>query len=145
MNPQFFVAGKDDIEAILELQQEFYGIENHRDTAKEVLSTLIENAIYGKVWLIMINGKVSGYMILTFGYSFELKGKNAFLDELYLKPDFRDKGIEERAIDFLASQAKITDIKAIHLQVDLHNEANIALYHRYGFQHHQRVLMTRWV
>jgi ribosomal protein S18 acetylase RimI-like enzyme len=144
MNPQFFVAGRDDIETILQLQQEFYGIETYRDTAKEVLRTLIDNAIYGKVWLIMINGQVSGYMILTLGYSFELKGKNAFLDELYLKPQYRDNGIEERAVDFLTTQAKATGIKAIHLQVDINNEAGITLYRRYGFQDHSRGLMTRW-
>ncbi len=145
MNPQFFVAGKDDIETILQLQQEFYGIENQRDTAKEVLRTLIDNAIYGKLWLIVIAGKAAGYMILTLGYSFELKGKNAFLDELYLQPQYRDNGIETGAIDFLAVQAKYMGAKAIHLQVDMQNEAGIALYHRYGFQEHKRMLMTRWV
>lgn len=145
MNPQFFAAGADDIETILQLQQEFYGIENHRDTAKEVLRTLIDNAMHGKVWMILIGGQVSGYMILTLGYSFELKGRNAFLDELYLRPSYRNNGIEERAIEFLASQAKVMGVKAIHLQVAAQNEANIALYRHYGFEDQRRTIMTRWV
>lgn len=145
MNPQFFVAGADDIETILQLQQEFYDIETYRDTAKEVLRTLIDNAMYGKVWLILIGGQVSGYIILTLGFSFELKGKHAFLDELYLRTPYRNNGIEERAIEFLATQAKTLGIKAIHLQVAAQNESNITLYNHYGFQDQQRILMTRWV
>lgn len=145
MNPQFFVAGADDIETILQLQQEFYDIETYRDTAKEVLRTLIDNAMYGKVWLILIGGQVSGYIILTLGFSFELKGKAAFLDEFYLRPQYRNNGIEERAIDFLATQAKTMGIKAIHLQVAAQNESSIQLYNHYGFQDQKRTLMTRWV
>ncbi|MFN7120237.1 MAG: GNAT family N-acetyltransferase [Saprospiraceae bacterium] len=145
MNAQFFVAGRDDIEAILALQQEFYGIDNQKDVVKEVLLTLIDQPTYGKVWLTLVNGKVVGYMILTLGFSFELKGKNAFLDELYLQAPYRDQGIELRAIDFVATQCKAMGIKAIHLQVDINNTKNFLLYQHYGFQDAGRILMTRWV
>lgn len=144
MNAQFFVAGKDDVDSLLVLQEEFYSIENQKDTVKEVLRTLIDNAHFGKVWLIMINGNVSGYIIITLGFSFELKGKNAFLEELYLQPAYRNQGIEEKAIDFVGVQCKSMGIKAIHLQVDANNTANFLLYQRYGFQDNLRMLMTRW-
>ncbi len=141
MNAQFFAAGRDDIDAILVLQQEFYSIENQKDTIKEVLRTLIDNANFGKIWLIMINGKLSGYVIITLGFSFELKGKTALLEELYLQSEYRNHGIEEKAINFLAVQCKSMGVKAIHLQVNVNNTNNFLLYQKYGFQDSLRMLM----
>jgi ribosomal protein S18 acetylase RimI-like enzyme len=148
MNPQFYVAGTDDIDTILQLQKDFYAIDQYDfnpETAREALLVFIKNANYGKLWLILLNGKVAGYLALTLGYSFEFKGRDAFLDELYLKPEFRGKQLGAKAVDFAAEQAKTMGVKAIHLEVEQHNTAGLSLYRRYGFQDHNRMLMTRWV
>lgn len=148
MNPQFFAASKDDIELILQLQEAFYAIDGYdfdRVASAEALRVFIDTPSFGKLWLIMVNGQPAGYAALTLGYSFEYKGKDAFLDELYLLPEYRGNDIGALTVEFAAEQAKLMGVKAIHLEVELHNEAGISLYRRYGFQDHNRVLMTRWV
>lgn len=148
MNPHFFAAGKDDIDLILEMQEEYYALDNYtfnREMAKEALRIFINDASYGKLWLIFINNQTAGYAALTLGYSFEFGGKDAFLDELYLRADYRHQGIGAAAVDFVAEQAKSMGVKAIHLEVEIQNESGISLYRRYGFQDHKRMLMTRWV
>lgn len=148
MNPLFFAASKDDVDLILELQEAFYAIDGYnfdRVTGAEALRIFIDTPAYGKLWLIMVNGQPAGYAALTLGYSFEYKGRDAFLDELYLKPEYRGNDIGAKAVDFVTEQAKAIGVKAIHLEVELHNEAGISLYRRYGFQDHNRTLMTRWV
>jgi diamine N-acetyltransferase len=148
MTPHFFAASKDDIEQILQLQEAFYAIDSYdfdRATAMEALRFFINDANYGKLWLIMVNGQLAGYAALTLGYSFEFKGRDAFLDELYLMPEYRGNDIGARAVDFVTEQAKAMGVKAIHLEVEINNDRGISLYRRYGFQDHRRMLMTRWV
>lgn len=148
MNLNFFAAGIDDIEQILKMQQDFYAVDNYnfnRDDAKEALRTFLDNSNFGKLWLIMGNGQAVGYAALTLGYSFEFKGRDAFLDELYVIPEFRGNGIGTKAVEFVAEKAKEMGVKAIHLEVEAHNEAGKALYRSFDFQDHNRILMTRWL
>lgn len=148
MNLNFFAAGEDDIDQILEMQRDFYAIDDYnfdQQTAKQALHKFIEDARYGKLWLITTGGKVVGYTALTLGFSFEFKGVDAFLDELYVLPEFRKQGIGAKTIEFVAQQAKEMGVKAIHLEVELHNEAGRALYRNFDFQDHSRILMTRWL
>ncbi len=148
INPQFYAAEADDIGVISSMQKDFYAIDNYNfqeETAREALRIFLNEPLYGKLWLIVAKGKTIGYMALTLGYSFEFKGRDAFLDELYILPEFRGHSIGSRAVDFVAEQAKTMGVKAIHLEVELHNEAGLSLYRRYGFKEHNRMLMTRWV
>ncbi|MBK7870188.1 MAG: GNAT family N-acetyltransferase [Saprospiraceae bacterium] len=148
MNLNFFAAGMDDVELILKMQQDFYAIDDYnfnRDAAKEALRIFLNNSNYGKIWLIMGNGQNVGYVALTLGFSFEFKGRDAFLDELYVLPEYRSNGIGTKTVEFVAEKAKEMGVKAIHLEVEIHNEAGRALYRSFDFQDHNRVLMTRWL
>ncbi|HMO39426.1 MAG TPA: GNAT family N-acetyltransferase [Saprospiraceae bacterium] len=148
MNLQFYAAGTDDIDAILQMQQDFYAIDQYnfdKQAAKEALRVFLDNANYGKLWLIMYNGQLAGYVALTLGYSFEFKGRDAFLDELYVLPEHRGNGLGTKAVEFVAEKAREMGVKAIHLEVEAHNEAGRALYRNFDFQDHNRILMTRWL
>ncbi|MDX1942353.1 MAG: GNAT family N-acetyltransferase [Saprospiraceae bacterium] len=148
MNLNFYAAGADDVEVILKMQQDFYAIDDYnfqKEAAKEALKAFLNNANYGKLWLILENGQTIGYAALTLGYSFEYKGRDAFLDELYVLPEYRSKGIGTKTVEFVAEKAKEMGVKAIHLEVEIHNEAGRALYRSFDFQDHNRVLMTRWL
>jgi GNAT superfamily N-acetyltransferase len=47
-----------------------------------------------------------GYIVLAFGFSFETGGRNAFIDELYVAPEHRGKGIARRARELSARRKK---------------------------------------
>ncbi len=148
MTLNFFAAGTDDIDVILKMQQDFYSDSNYSFepvVAKENLRMFIEDSHLGKLWLIMANGKIAGYAVLTLGFSFEFKGRDAFLDELYVLPEYRNNGIGRQTIEFIAEKAREMGVKAIHLEVEADNKAGRALYRNFDFQDHKRILMTKWL
>jgi len=60
-------------------------------------------------------------VVLAFGFSFEYKGRDAFIDELFLKEAYRKKGIGGQTMRFVEQQAKELGVHAIHLEVEKSN------------------------
>jgi GNAT superfamily N-acetyltransferase len=84
-------------------------------------------------------------VVLTFGFSFEYGGRDAFIDELYLEAAHRGKGIGGLTIDFVSEQAKVLGVKALHLEVERHNDWGNRLYRKKGFGGNERHLLTKWL
>jgi GNAT superfamily N-acetyltransferase len=103
------------------------------------------NRELGRAWLFSVGGELAGYVILTLGYSFEYRGREAFVDELYVEAKFRGAGIGRQAMEFVDAQARELGVNAIHLEVDRGNDPALALYRRTGFVDHDRYLMTKWL
>src|ERR1044072_9860452 len=78
-----------DIDKTVSMMQDFYAIDNYPidpAVSKSLLMEFLENESLGKGWLILNEREVIGYVIITFVFSFEYKGRIAFLDELYISP-----------------------------------------------------------
>lgn len=132
------------------LQQEFYQFEPlpkplDEATNRAVLRQLIENEEFGKIWLISVQGEIAGYVVLTFSYSLEYAGRDALIDELYLRDKFRGFGIGKQTIAFIEEFCLAENVKAVHLEVDRTNPAAKALYHKTGFVDHERHFLTKWI
>ena len=48
----------------------------------------------------------------------EYDGRNALLDEFFIKDSFRSKGIGKETLKFIEQHCKLNDIHAVHLQVN---------------------------
>lgn len=46
----------------------------------------------GRAWLVQYREMTIGYVILTLGFSFEYRGVDSFIDELYIEPPWRPMG-----------------------------------------------------
>ena len=103
------------------------------------------SAEFGRAWLFSAGSELAGYVILTLGYSFEYRGREAFVDELYVEERFRGKGLGRRAMEFVEERARELGVNAIHLEVDRGNDAARGLYRRTGYVDHDRYLMTKWL
>jgi ribosomal protein S18 acetylase RimI-like enzyme len=79
------------------------------------------------------------------GFSFEFFGTDAFIDELYVLPQFRRRGFGLQAVKYLEAEANKLGVNAVHLEVDEGNDPAYELYRRMGFAHHDRFLMTKWL
>lgn len=133
-----------DIEKIVSMMQDFYAIDNYpidADASKKLFEEFIHHEHLGKAWLIYDEKEVIGYVILTFVFSFEYKGRIAFLDELYLSEKARGKGIGKKTMDFIKVQAEELKLKVIYLEVENHNENAQKLYLGSHFTVHNRKLM----
>ena len=110
--------------------------------AKEALRQLIADPSMGCAWLVCDEGREIGYIVLTFDYSLEYGGKCAWVDEFFVKKEYRGKGVGLQTLEFFASEAKKLGAKTVHLIVNYENPA-IRLYERAGFEKHQRYAMTK--
>lgn len=110
-----------------------------------VLRQFLLNPQLGQAWIFCDGVIPVGYIVLTLGFSFEYHGRDSFIDELYIEPQYRRQRIGHRAIDFLEERARELGVTAIHLEVDEGNTSAEELYRRAGFADHSRYLMTKWV
>lgn len=142
--PQFKPFEIADAPAVVAMMEAFYAIDNYPIDAVIANSLFLEftqNESLGRGWTIVLNGEVVGYFILTFVFSFEYKGRIAFLDELFISPLARGKGLGKHALDFMAAQARELSVKIVYLEIENHNQAARKLYLSKNFTVHNRGLM----
>ena len=88
---------------------------------------------YGVAYLIGPPRAPIGYIVVCFGWSVEFGGLDAIIDELYIRPGVRGRGIATEALIALPRALAEGGLRAIHLEVDRENEKAIKLYKRAGF------------
>src|SRR5262249_5360899 len=138
----------DDIEALIPMMSELYahdGLSFDESMARRALLGLINNDKLGRVFLILLANEIAGYAVLTFGYSLEFHGRDAFVDELYLRDERRGQGIGKRTLEFLTVVCAENGVCALHLEVERSNANAQAVYRKFGFEDHDRYLMTKWI
>ncbi len=135
-----------DQEQCLQMIEDFYRLDAYpfnQHQASANFKEFLSNDQLGKFWLIQEGAEVIGYLILTYGYSFEYGGRDAFIDEFYLKETFRGKGIGTEVLTSLNLQVKKLRVRAIHLEVEKTNTAGNMLYKKTGFKGNNRSLLTK--
>jgi diamine N-acetyltransferase len=115
------------------------------DEVRAALDKFLGHADLGKAWLLWLGEKPAGYVILTLGYSFEFRGRDAFIDELFIEREFRRRGLGQRALEFVEEKARASGVNALHLEVDRGNDPALELYRRTGYEDHGRHLLTKWL
>lgn len=148
MNPTFRQANTEHISEILVMMQDFYFIDNYAfdlELNQKNLIKLLESPDLGRVYIILVDDKIVGYIYLTFGFSFEYKGRDAFIDELYLKSAYRGQGLGKLAMDFVEQAAVEFGVNALHLEVERHNEKANRLYYSQGFTGKERYMLTKFI
>lgn len=127
---------KKDEQEFLAMEQAFYGgaavlhaipQAYMRRTFEEVTS----GSPYAKCYLFEEEGKICGYGLLSFTYSNEVGGRVVLLEEIYIKDEFRGKGIGSRFIQFVINQHPA---ERYRLEVSEENRRAEQLYERLGFQ-----------
>lgn len=144
----FKPAASSDTEILMAMMPQFYaheGLPFDKSAARQALNGILENELYGKVFLVLSGDEVAGYAVLTFGYSLEFHGRDAFVDELFLHEKFRGRGIGGLTLEYLASVCAENGIKALHLEVERKNTIAQQAYRKFGFADHDRFLMTKWL
>lgn len=148
METAFTAARADDADLLVELMRAFYEFDHipfDESDGRAALLQLISDERLGCVYLIRSGEEAVGYLVLTFGFSLEFKGRDAFVDELFLREEFRGRGIGRRALAFAEEQCRGAGVRALHLEVERANTNAQGLYRRAGFKDHDRYLMTKWI
>lgn len=146
MKIEFRSANPQDIDWLVAAMREFYAIDHYpfdEPLSRLNLEKFIADDTLGRLWLIEAGGKTVGYLVLTFSFSFEFGGRDAFLDELFIDAQARGQGLGAAAMRFVEAQCRRIGVKALHLEVERENRVAQRLYRKFAFTDHDRYLMTR--
>jgi diamine N-acetyltransferase len=146
--PQFRLAGECDADALLEFMQAYYAFDGHgfdREKAGVALAGLLRDPSLGRAWLILDGDVAVGYIVLCFGYSLEWLGRDAFVDEFYLREEYRGRGWGCAAMEFVEEGARAAGIRTLHLEAMRQNTKALELYRGLGFREHASTLMSKWI
>jgi ribosomal protein S18 acetylase RimI-like enzyme len=77
------------------------------------------------------NGNLVGYATCFYAY-FTWVGKSMYMDDLYVTPDYRGKGLGLKLITEVIEKAKAEDCKRVHWQVAGWNQNAIEFYKSLG-------------
>jgi len=135
------IAEPHDIDGLLPLvaaYHAFEGIELPAETRKLSVATLLNDRRLGEVWQIRKSGRLIGYIALTFGYSIEFSGRDAFIDEFYIEPGGRGGGTGTEVLRQVKTLMSDRGVSALHLEVDRTNERARSLYGRLGFSSREK-------
>jgi len=128
--------------------REYYEFDGHgydREKARAALVALLENASFGRAWIILDGSSPVGYVVLCFGYSLEWLGRDAFVDEIYLRENYRGRGWGRQTMAFVEEAARELGVRALHLGVVKGNEVALRLYEAMGFQKHTSTFLSKWI
>jgi ribosomal protein S18 acetylase RimI-like enzyme len=137
---------RQKVSEILDMMANFYAIDKYpfnRIKSENNLLTFIDDDSLGLLYLIENNSETMGYICITFGFSFEYGGRIAFVDEFYLKPEFRNQGIGPQVMEFIERKSIELEVKSLLLEVEKHNGNAQRLYAKQGFKSKDRPLLSK--
>lgn len=139
-------AALEDIPLLVTLMTEFYSESaTPLDSAgaPAAFAALLADDRLGHVWLIQAGDDDDvGYVVVTFSYSMEFGGPNAFVDDLFIQAPFRGAGLGTAALQKVRAFCVQRGVRALHLETARDNAAAQALYRRAGFKTTDRQLLT---
>lgn len=143
---QFRRAAEHDREAVLALCAA-YRVADEQPSAEAEVQLAVNAALRGDplihIYLIELADRCAGYLAITVGYSIEVGGRDAFIDELYLEPWARGQGLGTQAIAFAESACASLDVKRVCMEVEHANPRARRLYESLGYQPHSRVTLSK--
>lgn len=127
-------AGDADCAGVLQLARLFHAEDGHplSERGEVAIGHLLENRTFGTIMKLVLDETLVGYTVISFGYSIEWGGRDAFIDDLYIAESQRGAGLGRLVIERVADWLQSAGIGALHLEVMAGNRAE-KLYRRMGF------------
>jgi diamine N-acetyltransferase len=125
----------------------FYLEDGHtfrEDRQQTALAALVASEPLCRAWLIRLDARPVGYVVLALTFSVEAGGREACVDEFYLLPDVRNQGLGSGALALVEAEARDLAVRRIFLEVQRGNRV-IGLYRRAGYVDHDRYLMSKFL
>ncbi|MBT8408930.1 MAG: GNAT family N-acetyltransferase [Alphaproteobacteria bacterium] len=137
MSAALHIAGPADLAALLPLVAAYHahaGIEADDDHRRAALEPLLEGSPLGVVYLIGPRRAPIGYIAITFGWSIELGGMDGFIDEFFIRPGVRGRGVGSEVLEALLPRLEEAGVKALHLEARAGDTVLERLYGRHRFK-----------
>ena len=133
-----------DKEIYFQLANEFYSSDAvlspvPKSHFENTFRELMRSDVYAEGFLLISDGEVAGYALLAKSFSQEAGGLTVWIEELYVREQFRSHGLGSEFFEFLEEKLPA---KRYRLEIEPENERAVALYQRRGFkwlEYHQMV------
>lgn len=128
---------KEDKRIYLELATEFYQSDGvlHPIPASYMEATfeeMITSNRYVEGFLIEVEGRAAGYGLISKGFSQESGGQVIWIEELYIREDFRGQKLGSKFFAFV--EEAFPEATRFRLEVEEENAAAARLYARLGYE-----------
>jgi GNAT superfamily N-acetyltransferase len=110
---------------------------------RAALEVLFAEPDLGRVWIVSVEESVAGYAMGTWGFSTEQGGRFLLLDELFVLPPFRGRGVASATLAFVEREAGREGAGAVRIEVSEENGAARELYRRAGYADPNRRFLAK--
>ena len=144
-SPDIRPAAIDDLDAVTTLlvaQLREHAVDTPAAAIGDSVGAVIRHPERGRILVARDRGTVVGVAALSFVWPIEHGGMSAWLEELYVVPDARGRGIGTALLRAALRAATEAGAVAVDLEVAVGHERAANLYAREGFQ---PVPRARWV
>src|SRR5687768_10573327 len=117
-------ARPDDVPRLVALMGEFYaeaGYPLPEDAAARAFAALLGDPRLGRAWLLEADGAPAGYLVLTLGYSMEYGGLRGFVDDLFVRPAARGRGLAAAGLEAARRAAEALGARALLVETGHEN------------------------
>lgn len=146
MDVRLEMVSENHLEELLPLVRAYHEFEKIHisDLEREkAVRCLVSDRALGGIWYVYTDREIAGYIALCVGFSIEFSGFDAFIDEFYIRPEYRGKGIGTKVLELAKAEAKKIGIRALHLEVARTNVTAQNIYSRANFKAREKyVLMS---
>lgn len=143
MKTKLHMARTDDLPKLKGMVAAFhaeFGIEQEDAVREAALLPLLEGSPLGVIYILGPRNAPVGYVAISFGWSIELGGIDGFVDEFWIRPAVRGKGMGSEALAALIRALKDAGVRALHLETD-RDSRTAQLYERLGFERRERFFL----
>jgi GNAT superfamily N-acetyltransferase len=139
-------ASRDDIATLIELMGEFYAESNFplpTANARRAFEQLLSDPRLGGVWIAFGEDGAAGYVVLTLAFGMEYGGMRGFIDDLFVRPSARRRGVAAALLDALIADCLTRGVRSLSVEVAADNVAGNRVYERAGLANEGRLLLSR--
>lgn len=115
---------------------------NDLDGVETVVSALLQSGV-SDFLLATIEGRPAGCLQIAYRLSTWAAAPYAYLEDFYLAPEARARGIGTKMLDYALQRAEGQRAYAVALDVRVENSAAQRLYRRFGFEDTRSIVMKR--
>ena len=146
MSATIRLATDADVPALVALMAEFYA-EAHfplpAESAARAFAALLTAPPLGAVWLAELEGRAVGHVVLTTAFSMEYGGLRGFIDDLFVRPAARRRGIGAALLAAARAGALVRGLRALCVETGLAGHPARGLYTRAGYLDSEHALLVQ--
>jgi GNAT superfamily N-acetyltransferase len=138
------LAGPDDLDGVLALMERFHaerGLPHDDIHRRNAVAPLLAGNPLGTIWLIGPQRAPLGYVLLSFGWSVNRAGMEGWVNEIYVRPNVRRRGIGTEVLHAVAVSMGKAGLRVLHVRLGRADDMAARFCARVGFEQREDLIV----